>query len=60
MRLIDIQCLDCNKVSEVLLKSSEEKPKCPECGSENVKRKYSALPIHFKTSGFYTTDYKGK
>ena len=28
---------------------------CPQCGS-TVNRKYSSTPVHFRGSGFYTTD----
>ena len=29
---------------------------CPECGEEQVRKVYSAVPIEFKGSGFYRTD----
>ena len=29
---------------------------CPECGQEQVRKIYSAVPIEFKGSGFYRTD----
>lgn len=28
---------------------------CPNCG-EDMRREYIATPVHFKGSGFYTTD----
>ncbi|BDR55184.1 evolved beta-galactosidase subunit alpha [Bombiscardovia apis] len=29
---------------------------CPECGQEQVRKVYSAVPIEFKGHGFYRTD----
>ena len=29
---------------------------CPECGEEQVRKVYSAVPIEFKGSGFYRPD----
>ena len=29
---------------------------CPECGKEQVRKVYSAVPIEFTGSGFYHTD----
>lgn len=31
--------------------------KCPVCG-DKLHRVWTALPIHYKTGGFYNTDYK--
>lgn len=42
MPLFDFLCLDCGRVSEVLLIGSSEKPGCPECGSKHLKRMLSA------------------
>lgn len=38
-----------------------EKPlsNCPECGSMEFKKVFTAAGVHFKGSGFYSTD-KGK
>ena len=33
---------------------------CPECGQEQVRKIYSAVPIEFKGSGFYRTDGASK
>ena len=30
---------------------------CPRCQGE-ARRIFSAVPVHFKGSGFYTTDYR--
>jgi putative FmdB family regulatory protein len=32
---------------------------CPECGAA-VERVFHPVAVHFKGSGFYTTDYAGK
>ena len=32
---------------------------CPECGEEQVRKVYSAVPIEFKGHGFYRTDGRG-
>lgn len=29
---------------------------CPQCGKEQVRKVFSAVPIEFKGSGFYRTD----
>jgi len=41
--------------------NDEHTPTCPNCGSENVKKVFSAgAGILFKGNGFYCTDYKNK
>jgi putative FmdB family regulatory protein len=42
MPLFDFLCLDCGRVSEMLLSGSSEEPGCPECGSKYLKRMLSA------------------
>ncbi len=42
MPLYDYLCLDCKKVSEILVTSSAEEPSCPDCGSSNLKKMLSA------------------
>ena len=32
---------------------------CPQCGQEQVRKVYSAVPIEFKGRGFYRTDGRG-
>ena len=34
--------------------------KCPECETVCIKQIGTGVSIHFKGSGFYTTDYKDK
>ena len=42
MPLFDFLCLDCGRVSEMLLIGSSEEPGCPACGSKHLKRMLSA------------------
>jgi putative FmdB family regulatory protein len=42
MPLFDFLCLDCGRVSEMLLSGSSEEPGCPACGSQYLKRMLSA------------------
>jgi putative FmdB family regulatory protein len=32
---------------------------CPQCGEEQVRKVFSAVPIEFKGHGFYRTDKSG-
>jgi putative FmdB family regulatory protein len=44
-------------LSEVMQSMSDEPPReCPECGA-TVERVFHPIAVHFKGSGFYTTDY---
>lgn len=38
MPLYDFACAACGKVSEILVRSSEEAPRCPHCGSSRLSR----------------------
>jgi putative FmdB family regulatory protein len=46
MPLYDYKCSDCNKEFEVLVKNSNEKVDCTECGSSNIKRVYSSFDFN--------------
>ena len=48
MPLFDYLCVDCGKVTEVLLTGPEDLPRCGRCGSLEVKRLLSA---HSSLSG---------
>ena len=54
----DYQCSSCSHVFE-LRQSFNEEPfgVCPQCAG-TARRKFHAVPIIYKGSGFYTTDYK--
>ncbi|MCX5879327.1 MAG: zinc ribbon domain-containing protein [Deltaproteobacteria bacterium] len=42
MPLFDFLCLECGKVSELLVANSADQPECRTCGSRNVKRLLAA------------------
>jgi putative FmdB family regulatory protein len=42
MPLFDYLCLDCGKVSEILISASDAKPQCQSCSGSNLKRLLSA------------------
>ena len=54
----DYECLSCGHVFE-LRQSFDDAPEgtCPHCAGKS-RRKFHAVPIIYKGSGFYTTDYK--
>lgn len=41
MPLFLYACKDCGTSSEVLVRSDEDKPACPECGSEKMEKQLS-------------------
>jgi putative FmdB family regulatory protein len=43
MPLFDFLCLDCGKMSEVLVTTSGDEPQCLSCGSGNLKKMLSAV-----------------
>jgi predicted nucleic acid-binding Zn ribbon protein len=45
-----------------MLKMSESDmlPPCPNCGGKKTKKKMTTSNVHYKGSGFYTTDYADK
>lgn len=57
MPLYDYECLSCGHVFE-LRQSFNDEPTgtCPACDG-NARRKFHAVPVIYKGSGFYTTDY---
>ena len=58
MPLYDYECVSCGHVFE-LRQSFDADPEwvCPRCAGMS-RRKFHAVPIIYKGSGFYTTDYK--
>ena len=42
MPLFDYLCLDCGKMTEVLVVGSLDEPRCNDCGSQDVKKMLSA------------------
>jgi len=51
-------CYNCKK--EIVLEHSTDHVEivCPECKEKQLTRIIKSVPIHFKGSGFYCTDYK--
>ncbi len=53
----DYRCLECENYFELRQSFSEAgKGTCPQCAGEG-QRVYHAVPVIYKGSGFYTTDY---
>ena len=58
MPLYDYECISCGHKFE-LRQGFDAEPvsECPECNGRS-RRKFNAVAVHYKGSGFYTTDYK--
>ncbi len=53
----DYRCVECDNNFELRQSFSEAgKGTCPDCSGEG-RRVYHAVPVIYKGSGFYTTDY---
>ena len=53
----DYRCTECSNEFELVQKFSEAgQGECPLCGSAG-QRVFHAVPVIYKGSGFYTTDY---
>ena len=58
MPLYDYQCTACGHSFELRQNfDSDPKAICPDCQGDS-RRKFSVVPVIYKGSGFYTTDYK--
>jgi putative FmdB family regulatory protein len=58
MPLYDYECEECSHRFELRRSFSEgASAKCPKCHSE-AQRVFAPVPIVFKGSGFYVTDYR--
>tara|TARA_R110001592_G_scaffold116081_2_gene317116 strand:- start:82 stop:387 length:306 start_codon:yes stop_codon:yes gene_type:complete len=58
MARYDFKCPECNYVEEVSRTMNDSGIiTCEECDSE-MRQVFSAPPVHFKGSGFHSTDYK--
>ena len=49
MPIYDYLCKECNKTSELLIRSSTI-PVCPECGSSQLEKQVSVLAPHGKSA----------
>ena len=56
MPLFDYLCLDCGKLSEILVTTSDEKQRCQVCNSANIKKMISAPS---SLSGTPTSNFPG-
>ena len=55
----DYICTDCKETFEISAPIEvyiSSKFKCPHCGSENTKRKYTPIGMILRGMGFYSTD----
>lgn len=59
MPFYDYRCPSCGCVREIKV-SINENPSLYHCGYLLMEKLISKPSIHFKGSGFYETDYKGK
>ena len=61
MPTYDYKCQKCDKTTQIMHKMCEEiTQSCPECNVNMVKQIGTGCGLHFKGTGFYATDYKGK
>ncbi len=58
MPTYDYKCPKCQSTFE-LSSNYDGREFCGECGAE-MERQVSKPAVHFKGTGFYETDYKGK
>jgi len=60
MPMYDYKCPSCGVIREVKV-GINERPSLYHCGGVLMIKQISIPPsVHFKGSGFYETDYKGK
>ena len=59
MPIYEYTCPVCGKFEKMQKITAEPLAVCPDCGSE-VQRVIGPVGIHFKGSGFYSTDKAGK
>lgn len=55
------QCRNCG-YDFTVFRTFEQGPltQCPQCKTDQIHQIYSAVPVEFKGSGFYSTDKGGK
>jgi putative FmdB family regulatory protein len=59
MPIYEYRCANCGHDVEVLQKLSEAPlVKCPQCGTDNLKKRISAAGFRLKGGGWYETDFK--
>lgn len=61
MPTYDYKCPECSDISSKFHKMSEEVViLCKKCSEKMTKCISAGTGVHFKGTGFYETDYKGK
>ena len=59
MPIYEYRCLNGHTFEVIQSMSEDPVARCPECAAP-VERVFHPVAVHFKGSGFYTTDYAGK
>jgi putative FmdB family regulatory protein len=59
MPIYEYRCENGHQFEVIQSMSDDPVSSCEECGAP-VERVFHPVAVHFKGSGFYTTDYKGK
>ena len=59
MPIYEYRCENGHEFEVVQSMSDDPVTACPECGAP-VERVFHPVAVHFKGSGFYSTDYAGK
>ncbi|HYU60994.1 MAG TPA: FmdB family zinc ribbon protein [Solirubrobacterales bacterium] len=59
MPIYEYRCLNGHDFEVFQRMSEDPVSRCSECGAP-VERVFHPIAVHFKGSGFYTTDYKAK
>jgi putative FmdB family regulatory protein len=60
MPTYEYRCTTCRHQFEVFARMSDPDPEvCEECGAATVEKILFPVAVHYKGSGFYSTDYSG-
>jgi putative FmdB family regulatory protein len=59
MPIYEYRCENGHEFEVIQSMSDDPVKSCPECGAP-VERVFHPVAVHFKGSGFYSTDYAGK
>ncbi|MBM82002.1 MAG: FmdB family transcriptional regulator [Planctomycetaceae bacterium] len=51
MPIFEYQCQSCESEFELLIRSRESQPACPDCGSDELDKLISAPSAHVSTGG---------
>ncbi len=58
MPIYEYRCKSCEHTFEVFAKMSDPAPdSCPECAGGQIEKVLHPVSVHYKGSGFYSTDY---